>query len=174
MVAFLLGWLVPEGLLVCLKWNHIRIGYYNTPTVSWTTKFASRSSKVSGRLVRVLSLCMRERETAPLSSHHITVIKNLLGDVPSRLFGYKINWRFTCDKKFLTFFNNSFPLPKQQCWRICVSSIRNYVSTLNTVFCGSWRSRPALLFWEWERVVKEGEALFVTCKAPILFISKLS
>ena len=29
MVAFLLGWLVLEGLVVCLKWNHIRIGSDN-------------------------------------------------------------------------------------------------------------------------------------------------
>ena len=39
MVAFLLGWLVLEGLLVCLKWKHIRIVSDNIPTVSWTKTF---------------------------------------------------------------------------------------------------------------------------------------
>ena len=130
MVAFLLGWLVLEGLVVCLKLNHIGIGSDNTPTVSWTTKFASRSSKVSGCLVRVLSLCIRECKTAPLSLHHIAGIKNLLGEVPSRLFGYKKDWHFTCGKQFLTFFNNSFPLPKQQCWRICQLSQKTVFSVL--------------------------------------------
>ena len=85
---------------------------------------------MAGRLVRVLSLRTRERETAPLSLHHIAGIKNLLGDVPSRSFGYKKDWHFTCDKQFLTFFKNSFPLPKQQRWRLFQLSQNTVLSVL--------------------------------------------
>ena len=130
MAAFLLGWLVLEGLLVFLKWKQIQMGSENTPTVSWSTKFASYSSKVAGRLMRVLSLCMKERETASLRLHHIEGIKNLLGDVPSRLFEYKKVCHLTCDKKFLTFFNNSLPLPKKQRWRLCQISQKTVLSVL--------------------------------------------
>ena len=82
MVALLLGWFVLEGSATLIKWKNLQTGSYNTPTVSWNTKFISKRSKFGGQLARVLALCMWVGHTSPLVSHQIAGKRNILRDVP--------------------------------------------------------------------------------------------
>ena len=91
MAVLLLGWFGITGTVTLLKCKHVQIGSDNTPTVSWTTKFTSKISKLGGRLARVFALCMQVRHTSPLVSHHITDEK-YFDRRPTRLFGYKQAW----------------------------------------------------------------------------------
>jgi hypothetical protein len=50
---------------------------------------------------------------------HIAGDQNAMTDIPSRSFGSKPKWHFQSELDFLTFFNNSFPLPCQNSWMLC-------------------------------------------------------
>ena len=107
-----------EEVAPSLRHEHVALLSNNSPSVGWVTRMASKSSKVAGMLLRALSLRMRIRRCSPLTPLHLAGRHNCIGDIPSRSFGYKKEWHFNCDKQFLTFFDKTFPLPKQSSWHI--------------------------------------------------------
>lgn len=50
---------------------------------------------------------------------HIAGDQNAMKDILSYLFGSKLKWHFKSELAFLTFFNDSFPLPCQNSWMLC-------------------------------------------------------
>ncbi|KAL7525054.1 hypothetical protein ACHAWF_002174, partial [Thalassiosira exigua] len=117
MAAEVLGWLVLEGCVPVLRWKHVGVWSDNTPTVAWTTRWASRRSAAANRLLRILAIRHREKRASPLVARHLAGELNTLGDIPSRSFGYKAEWHFVEDDAFLTFFNQKFPLPLKNSWQ---------------------------------------------------------
>ncbi|KAL7533742.1 hypothetical protein ACHAWF_007944 [Thalassiosira exigua] len=123
MAAEVLGWLVLEACVPNLRWKHVGVWSDNTPTVAWTTRWASKRSAVANRLLRILAIRMREKRASPLVARHVAGERNVLGDIPSRSFGYRAEWHFECDNDFLAFFNDKFPLPDKISWTgFCLTS----------------------------------------------------
>ena len=118
MAGLLMVWLVMEAVAPSLRHKHVALLSDNSPSASWVKRLASKSSMVAGALLRALALQLRVNRTSPLTPLHIPGVHNRIGDIPSRSFGYKKDWHFPCDKNFLTFFNSTFPLPKQDSWHI--------------------------------------------------------
>ena len=118
MAGLLLVWLVMEAVVPSLRHKHVALLSDNSPSVSWVTRLASKSSMIAGALLRALALRLRVNRTSPLTPLHIRGVHNRIGDIPSRSFGYKKEWHFPCEKSFLTFFNSTFPLPNQDSWHI--------------------------------------------------------
>ena len=116
MAAEVLGWLVLEAIVKSLRWKHVGVWSDNTPTVAWTMRWASKRSAAANRLLRILAIRHRENRASPLVARHIAGELNHLGDIPSRSFGYRVEWHFELDNDFLTFFNSKFPLPDKSCW----------------------------------------------------------
>ncbi len=116
MCAELLGWLVLETCTTTLRWKHVGVWSDNSPTIAWTSRWASKRSAAANRLLRVLAICHRENRGSPLVARHLAGIRNRLGDILSRSFGYKDEWHFTSDDAFLSFFNTTFPLPNKNSW----------------------------------------------------------
>jgi hypothetical protein len=116
MAAILLGWLTLEGIVPSLRDKHIGIYSENTPSFAWTTKMASKRSKVAGKLIRALTLRQLDCMASPLVTLHIAGIINDMADIPSRSFGYKKEWEFKDDSDFANFFSSKFPLPNQRRW----------------------------------------------------------
>ena len=118
MAGLLMVWLVMEAVAPSLRHKHVALLSDNSPSVSWVTRLASKSSMIAGGLLRALALRLRVNRTSPLTPLHIPGVHNRIGDIPSRSFGYKKEWHFPCDTNFLTFFNSTFPLPNQDSWHI--------------------------------------------------------
>ena len=116
MAGILLAWLVREEL-GSLHHHTVALFCDNTPAVAWATKLASKRSTIAGRLIRALAVRQRACHAAPLLTTHIAGDDNLLGDIPSRSFNSTCKWNCPTNKSFLTRFNNTFPLPQQQCWQ---------------------------------------------------------
>ena len=73
----------------------------------------------------------------------------MLGDIPSRSYGYKAKWHFVNDIDFLAYFNKTFPLPAKNSWT--GFRLTNEVAvkvTLELLMQGSpmaeWRRLPKL------------------------------
>ena len=115
MAAEVLGWLVLEAV-VETRHTHVGVCSDNSATVAWQSRWASKRSRVANRLLRALAIRMRKNRASPLVTRHLAGIRNTLGDIPSRSFGYKAEWHFVKDTDFLNFFNNTFPLPSQNSW----------------------------------------------------------
>ena len=116
MAAEVLGWLVLEAVTET-KWAHVGVCSDNSATVAWQRRGASKRSRVANRLLRVLAIRMRRNRASPLVTRHIEGDRNRLGDIPSRSFGYKPEWRFEHDSNLLKFFDATFPLPNQNSWQ---------------------------------------------------------
>ena len=115
MAAEVLGFLVLEACTP-LRWKHVGVCSDNTATVAWQRRGASKRSAIANRLLRVLAIRQRVNRASPLVTRHLAGVRNHLGDIPLRSFGYKAEWHFENDLDFLSFFNETFPLPEQNCW----------------------------------------------------------
>ena len=62
----------------------------------------------------VLALRQRVIRVSLLVAAHVAGDLNVLGDIPSRSFGYSKQWHCTNDSEFLSFINSKFPLPHQR------------------------------------------------------------
>jgi hypothetical protein len=89
----------------------------NTAAVSWTIRGASKKSAAAGRLLRVLALRQRVARASPLVVAHVAGDLNVIGDIPSRSFGYKKAWHCKSETEFLSLINSEFPLPQKRSWR---------------------------------------------------------
>ena len=118
MAGLLLLWLVIEAVVPDLRHKHVALLSDNSPSTGWIARMASKSSGVAGALLRALAMRLRAKRSSPLTPLHIRGVHNRIGDIPSRSFGYKKEWHFPLDIDFLTFFNKTFPLPKQESWHI--------------------------------------------------------
>jgi len=115
MAAEVLGWLVLEAV-VATRRTHVGVCSDNSATVAWQMRGASKRSAVANRLLRVLAIRLRVNRASPLVTRHLAGERNALGDIPSRSFGYKAEWKFDSDIDFLAYFNKTFPLPDQNSW----------------------------------------------------------
>ena len=71
---------------------------------------------MANRLLRVLAVRLRVNRASPLVTKHMAGKQNHLGDIPSQSFGFKAEWHHPADREFLSFFNQTFPLPNQLSW----------------------------------------------------------
>ena len=72
---------------------------------------------------------------SPLVAAHIAVDLNVLGNIPSHLFGYSKKWHCTNDSEFLSLINSKFPLPHQRSWqglRLSFALSTKFISKLGT------------------------------------------
>ena len=99
MAAELLGFLVLEAC-VPLRWEHVGVCSDNSATVACQGRGASKRSAVTNRLLRALAIRQRVNRASPLVTRHLAGVRNHLGDIPSRSFGYKPEWRFDDDCEF--------------------------------------------------------------------------
>ena len=148
MAAEVLGWLVLEAN-VSLHWAHVGVCSDNSATVAWQTRWASKRSRVANRLLRVLALRLRVNRASPLVTRHLSGDRNKLGDLLSRSYGWKAEWKFVNDIDFLAFFNTSFPLPNQNCWTgfrlakgLCSKVMRELLTQGSSM--AKWRRLPTL------------------------------
>jgi len=155
MAGLLILWIVMEGCIGPdeLKHEHVCLLSDNSPSVSWLERMSSRKSVVAGRLLRALSIRMRECRASPLTPLHIPGVHNTIADIPSRSFGYKKEWHYEVDTDFLQFFNSQFPLPEQNCWRLF--SLHNKVTSKVT----SLLLQPHAQMHEWRRLPKLGTSI---------------
>ena len=103
MAGDLLAWLVLEGIFgtESLCYKHVGIFRNNTAAVPWTQRGAGKHSAAAGRLIRVLALQQQVERASPLVAAHIAGDMNVIGDIPSRLFGYSKQWNCTNNHEFL-------------------------------------------------------------------------
>jgi hypothetical protein len=112
MAAVLLHYMVLQQE-VNLRFIRTGIWSDNTPTVAWTKRMADRSqAPTAGRLLRGLAAFQRSVQAGPVTIGSIAGKDNDMADIASRSFD------ITCNTTFLTHFNQRFPLPQQQFWRL--------------------------------------------------------
>ena len=116
MAGLLMLWLIMEDVCKPLRECHIALFSDNSPTISWVERLASKKSLVAAQLVRALALRIKMQGASPLTPLHIPGRQNAMTDIPSRSFGSEKKWHFKTDAALLTFFNKTFPLPKQNSW----------------------------------------------------------
>ena len=148
MAAEVLGFIVLEAN-VSLRWEHVGVCSDNSATVAWQGRGASKRSIVANRLLRILAIRQRVNRTSPLVTRHLAGVRNHLGDIPSRSFGYKAEWHFLNDCDFLAFFNRTFPLPQKNSWtgfRLSDAVVTKVICELLTQESSmeEWRQLPKL------------------------------
>ena len=141
-------WLMMEHVCGPLAEKRIALFSDNSPTVSWVHRMACRSSLVAEQLLRVLALRFNLHRVCPIATLHIAGDQNAMTDIPSRSFGSEPKWHFKTEADLLTFFNDTFPLPRQNSWTVCqptsaiamrvISVLRMTPFTLD-----DWRRLPA-------------------------------
>ena len=149
MAGLVFVWLMIEHVVQDLKHKHVVLLSDNSPSVVWIDRMASKSSLPAAELLRVLAYRLNATEACPIPPLHIPGRHNRILDIPPRSFGYKKEWQFKCDHKFLTFFNSQFPLPNQLSWQLCQPSTKissRVCHALLTPGSGiqNWRKLPAL------------------------------
>ena len=92
---------------------------------------------------------MRSIRGSPLVTQHIAGKSNRLGDILLRLFGYEAKWYHINDTDFLTFFNQTFPLPSQNSWTgfrftSAVSTKVMQEKLTRGLSMGKWRRLPKI------------------------------
>ena len=107
-----------EQVVPCLENAHVGLLNDNSPTISWVKRLTSTRSRTAAALIRVLSLRLRLAKASPLIPMHIPGVQNSISDIPSRSFGKHVKWHFKTDNDLLTFFNEHFQLPSQNCWSV--------------------------------------------------------
>jgi len=115
MAVKVLRWLVLEAL-VNTQQVYSSMCSNNVATLAGQMWGASKRSAIVNWLLRILTIPMRATPASLLVTRYLVEKQNLLGDVPSRLFGWAPEWNFTNDNDFLTFFNACLPLTCQDYW----------------------------------------------------------
>ena len=149
MAGVLLLWLCLEGVAPDLAHKHVALFSDNSPSVSWTTKMASKHSRVAAQLVRALALRLNLKKSCPITPIHIPGIENALTDIPSRSFGSVPEWHCTSHEDLLTLFNSKFPLPSQASWTVFQFEsgvITRVISALRMrgITLGEWQRLPTI------------------------------
>jgi hypothetical protein len=138
------GVVLQQAVLQCtvpLQRSRSVINCDNTPSVAWVHRMATRTQyDVSHRLLRGMALQQRTNESVPPELVSVAGVDNELADIPSRITEY---WkprpndnnpgRAPTNAEFLTFFNDSFPLPQSKCWKVVTPdpvTLSNVISTL--------------------------------------------
>ena len=87
----------------------------NTPTVSWSIKLTASKSSTAGHLLRALALRQHIHRSSPLLATSIAGENNIMVDIASCSFQWS---QFTKSNfKFITIFNDMFPLPHNYYWK---------------------------------------------------------
>ena len=90
MAGNILEWVVLEVIVGIknLRYKHVGLFRDNTAEVSWTQIGAAKNSAAAGCLLIFLALRQRVARASPLVAVYVAVDLNVLGDIPSRSFGY--------------------------------------------------------------------------------------
>jgi len=83
LAGLVLGWLVLEYVSNDLMYKHIGLFCDNTSAVSWAYKGHTTMSLVAGRLLRLLAIRQRTRQTSSLMPMNIAGKDNAMADIPS-------------------------------------------------------------------------------------------
>ncbi len=147
LAGLVLLWLMMEHVCGPLAKKRVALFSNNSPTVSWVQRMASRASLVAEQLIRILALRFNVHKVCPITMLHIAGDQNAMTNIPSCSFGSKPQWHFQSELDFLTFFNNSFPLPLQNLWTLCqpTSAIAMQVISvlrMSPFTLDNWRQLP--------------------------------
>ena len=114
MAGNFLSWLVLEVIIGTEKLRYKYVGLFsnNMAAVLWIQREAEKKSAAAGRLLRVLALRKQVARASPLVAAYVEGDLNVLGKIPSRSFGFSIQWNYTNDSEFLLRMNYKFPLPQ--------------------------------------------------------------
>jgi hypothetical protein len=166
MAGLLLLFLIMENMCDLGPGCHVALCSDNAPTVNWAWCMASKGSRVSGQLLRALTLRLKATHVSPLTPLQIAGTSNALTDIPSRSFGSASQWYCRMDHDLLTLFNHVYPLPSQNLWTVLQpsSAIRTRVISvlrMQAISMEEWRQppkpgqhtgtigRPMSHLWEW-------------------------
>jgi len=83
LAGLVLGWLVLEYVSNYLTYKHIGLFCDNTLEVSWAYKGHTTMSLVAGRLLQLLAIRQRTRQTSSLMPMNIAGKDNAMADIPS-------------------------------------------------------------------------------------------
>lgn len=92
MAGMLLLWLIMEVVCSFEPGDHAAVFSDNSPTISWTDRLTTRSSKVTNQLVSTLAMRMKEKHVSPLTTLYIKGKENAMTDTPSRSYGSEPKW----------------------------------------------------------------------------------
>ena len=115
LAGVVLEWLVLECLIPDLIFKSIGINCDNSTAVTWITKMRTSKSMVAARLLRLLSMRLHRRRTAPLLTIGIAGLDNDMADISSRSF--KKGYALKTNQSLTSHFNKKFPLPQNKSWR---------------------------------------------------------
>ena len=100
MDAILIQWLVIEHIGVTIHCFALARSD-NTPACAWATKMSPKS-KISARLVRVLTLRQRICQASPMYTIYVTGKANDIADILSRLFLLGNHWNCPSEANFMS------------------------------------------------------------------------
>jgi hypothetical protein len=115
LAAIVLSWLSFENILTNMKGIRIGLSCDNTSAVAWNDKGSSSSSKVAGRLLRMMYLRLRDKEAGETMAINIAGVNNNMADIASRAF--KKGKFFEANDNLLQYFNTHFPLQQKVSWQ---------------------------------------------------------
>jgi hypothetical protein len=115
LAGMVLGWLALECQEdIPLAFHHIGAFCDNTSAVAWAQKLRTSTSKIAGRLLRVLGLRIHARQASSVIPLHIAGEENIMADIVSRAF--KNGKFFMAQQSLVSYFNKNFPLPQDASW----------------------------------------------------------
>ena len=150
MAGIVLLWLTMEEVCKPLEEKQITLLNDNSPSISWTTKLASKRSRVAEHLIQALALRVKQQKACPFTSMHVAGKSMAIADIPSRSFGSNPSWHCKSDDDLLTLFNSIFPLPLQQSWTVFHLDYRTAMRVISAL-----RMKPFVLD-EWRRLPLPG------------------
>ena len=110
-----INFMVLESQNINLKFHHIGTFCDNTSAVSWAYRLRNSTSRIAGRLLRVLSLRIHAKQASSLVPLNIAGEENVMADVVSRAF--KSGKFFHASGNLTNYFDAHFPLPQKQFWQ---------------------------------------------------------
>ena len=111
MGGLLLLWLVMEDVCQLSTGCHVVLFIYNSSTVSWVKRLASKVSLVAAHLLRALTLWLKVKQMSLLMPFHVSGCENSMTDTSSRSWGSEPRWHCCTDADLRLLFNTTFPLP---------------------------------------------------------------
>lgn len=115
LAAIVMSWLAFENILIDMSGVRIGLSCDNTSAVSWNQKGSSSSSKVAGRLLRMLYIRLWDRGAGEAMATNIAGSNNLMADAASRAI--KEGKFFAANENLINYFNSHFPLEQNESWQ---------------------------------------------------------
>jgi len=114
LAVIVISMLVLENITTNLIFKHIGTYCNNTSAVSWANRLRTSKCIPAERLLRILGLQIHAEKSSSLTTLSTAGDHIVMADITSRAF--KEGKLFHAPKSLTTFFNNTFPLPRQLSW----------------------------------------------------------